>query len=97
FAKVNPRKPNLTYSLKANFEESGLLWGILKEKNRNAQNGNFFNKYLKEFIKMDVDYVYTINHPKSAIAFRTFAGVGIPLSKSDTTLPFFKQYFGGGP
>ena len=29
--------------------------------------------------------------------FRLFAGVGIPLSKSDTTLPFFKQYFGGGP
>jgi len=96
-ATVNPRKPNLTNSLKANFEESGLLWGILKENNKNAQNGNFFNKYLKEFIKMDADYVYTINHPKSAIAFRTFAGVGIPLTKSDTTLPFFKQYFGGGP
>ena len=29
--------------------------------------------------------------------FRLFAGVGIPLSKADTTLPFFKQYFGGGP
>ena len=27
--------------------------------------------------------------------FRTFAGVGIA-SKKDTTLPFFKQYFGGG-
>ena len=97
FATVNPNKPNLTYNLKANFEESGLLWGILKERNKNSQDGNFFNKYLKEFIKMDVDYVYTINHPKSAIAFRTFAGVGIPLTKSDTTLPFFKQYFGGGP
>jgi len=96
-AKINPRKPNLTYSLKANFEESGLPWGWLKEKNKNAQTGNFFNKYLKEFIKMDWDYVFTINHPKSAIAFRTFAGVGIPLSKGDTTLPFFKQYFGGGP
>ncbi|HET7118281.1 MAG TPA: BamA/TamA family outer membrane protein, partial [Hanamia sp.] len=96
-AKINPRKPNLTYTLKANFEESGLPWGLLKEKNKNSQTGNFFNKYLKEFIKMDIDYVYTINHPKSAIAFRTFAGVGIPLSKSDTTLPFFKQYFGGGP
>ncbi|MEO6838764.1 MAG: BamA/TamA family outer membrane protein, partial [Ginsengibacter sp.] len=97
YAAVNPRKPNLTYSLKANFEESGLLWGILKERNKTPQNGNFFNNYLKEFVKMDFDYVYTINHPKSAIAFRAFAGVGIPLSKSDTTLPFFKQYFGGGP
>ncbi|HUZ60439.1 MAG TPA: BamA/TamA family outer membrane protein [Hanamia sp.] len=96
-AKANPRKPNLTNSLKINFEESGLLWDLLKEKNRSSLNGNFFNKYLKEFIKTDIDYVYTINHPKSAIAFRTFAGVGIPTSKSDTTLPFFKQYFGGGP
>ena len=97
FVKANARKPNLTYNLKANFEESGLLWGILKEKNKTVQDGNFFNKYLKEFVKMDVDYVYTINHAKSAIAFRAFAGVGIPLTKSDTTLPFFKQYFGGGP
>ena len=44
-----------------------------------------------------MEYTHTINHPKSAIAFRAFAGVGIPISKSDTTLPFFKQYFGGGP
>lgn len=96
-AKANPRNPKLVNNLKINFEESGLLWDLLKEKNKNSQNGNFFNKYLKEFIKVDIDYTYTINHPKSAEAFRLFAGVGIPLSKSDTTLPFFKQYFGGGP
>jgi len=96
-ARANPRKPKLVTNLKINFEESGLLWDLLKEKNKNSQTGNFFNQYLKEFIKTDVDYTYTINHPKSAIAFRAFAGVGIPLSKNDTTLPFFKQYFGGGP
>ena len=96
-ARTNLRKPNRNLNLKANFEESGLLWGILKEKNKTTLNGNFFNKYLKDFIKTDVEFIYTFNHPKSAIAFRTFAGVGIPLSKSDTTLPFFKQYFGGGP
>lgn len=96
-ARANPRKPKNITNVKANFEESGLLWGILKQGNRNSLNGNFFNKYLKEFIKADVEYTYTINHPKSAIAFRAFAGVGVPISKSDTTLPFFKQYFGGGP
>ncbi|MEO8821071.1 MAG: BamA/TamA family outer membrane protein, partial [Ginsengibacter sp.] len=96
-AKANLRNPKLVNNLKINFEESGLPWDLLKEKNKNSQNGNFFNKYLKEFIKVDIDYTYTINHPKSAEAFRLFAGVGIPLSKSDTTLPFFKQYFGGGP
>jgi hypothetical protein len=96
-AHVNPKNPKLITNVKVNVEESGLIWGILKQGNRNSQNGNFFNKYLKEFIKGDIEYTYTINHPKSAIAFRAFAGVGIPLSKSDTTLPFFKQYFGGGP
>jgi hypothetical protein len=96
-ARVNPRNPKLVTNLKVNFEESGLLWDLLKEKNKTSQDGNFFNKYLKEFIKTDVEYSYTINHPKSALAFRAFAGVGIPLSKADTTLPFFKQYFGGGP
>jgi outer membrane protein insertion porin family len=94
---VNAKNPKIVNALKANLEESGLLWGILKLKDKNSQNGNFFNKYLKEFIKLDVEFTHTINHPKSAIAFRAFGGVGIPLSKSDTTLPFFKQYFGGGP
>ncbi len=94
---VNPRHPNAVTNLKTNLEESGLLWGFLKEGKRSNTNGNFFNHYLKEFIKADVEYTYTINHSKSAWAFRLFAGVGIPLTKSDTTLPFFKQYFGGGP
>lgn len=93
----NQKNPNIVHTLKANIEESGLIWGVLKKGNRSAQTGNFFNKYLKEFIKMDAEYTYTIKHSKSAIVFRAFAGVGIPISKSDTTLPFFKQYFGGGP
>ena len=93
----NRRNPNILHTLKANIEESGLIWGVLKEGSRTAQTGNFFNKYLKEFIKMDAEYTYTIKHTKSAIVFRGFAGVGIPISKGDTTLPFFKQYFGGGP
>jgi outer membrane protein insertion porin family len=94
---TNAKKPNLVSNFKTNLEESGLIWRLLKKGNKNSQTGNFFNNYLKDFIKTDVDYTYTINHPKSAIVFRTFAGVGIPLTKSDTTLPFFKQYFGGGP
>ena len=94
---ANPKNPKLIRTIKANLEESGLPYGLLKRRDKNPQNGNFFNKYLKEFVKIDGEYTYTINHPKSAIAFRAFAGVGIPISKSDTTLPFFKQYFGGGP
>jgi hypothetical protein len=94
---ANRRNPQLVSTLKANLEESGLPYGLLKLKDKNTTNGNFFNKYLKQFVKLDVEYTYTINHAKSAIAFRAFGALGIPISKSDTTLPFFKQYFGGGP
>ncbi len=96
-AHVNPNNPKIISTLKANFEESGLPYGLLKMRNKNSRDGYFFNQYLREFIKGDIEYTYTINHPKSAIAFRAFAGVGIPISRNDTTLPFFKQYFGGGP
>lgn len=94
---VNPRHPQRGTAFKFNIEESGLLWGRLKDAISKNGNKNFLTNYLKQFIKTDVEYTYTISHPKSALAFRLFAGVGIPLSKSDTTLPFFKQYFGGGP
>lgn len=91
------RNPNTINKFRVNVEESGILWGFLKKGNRSSRSGNFFNKYLREFVKADVEFIHTINHPKSALLFRTFAGVGVPMSKSDTTLPFFKQYFGGGP
>lgn len=91
------KNPNVINKLQINVEESGLLWGLLKEGSRSSHSGNFFNKYLREFVKADLEYTRTYNHPKSAIVLRGFVGVGIPISKSDTTLPFFKQYFGGGP
>lgn len=94
---INPRYPQRQHTFKFNLEESGLLWGRLKSVLSNSGRDNFLTKYLKEFIKTSVEYTYTINHPKSAIVFRLFTGVGIPTSKADTTLPFFKQYFGGGP
>lgn len=74
--------------LRMNLEESGLTWGNLP----------IFKKYLRRFIKFDTEWKYTIKYPKTILAFRTFLGVGVPLLGSDTnrTLPFFKQYFGGG-
>lgn len=89
--------PNVINRLTVNVEESGLLWGFLKEKNKPAGTGNFFNKYLREFVKLSGEYVSTVNFPKSALALRGFLGIGVPVGKSDTTLPFFKQFFGGGP
>jgi outer membrane protein assembly factor BamA len=92
---VNPLHPKRQRSFKFNVEGSGLF--RLKDILGNAGKQNFITKYLKQFIKTDAEYTYTISHPKSAVVFRLFGGVGIPLSRADTTLPFFKQYFGGGP
>ncbi len=94
---VNPKHPTRQHSFKFNVEESGLLSGKLKSVLSSSGKQNFLTRFLKEFVKTDVEYNYTISHPKSAVVYRLFAGVGIPLTKADTTLPFFKQYFGGGP
>ena len=85
FNKVNSRHTNRQHSLKINVEESGMLWGRF----------GIFEKYLRQFVKADVEYTYSVSHPKTAFVFRIFGGIGIA-SKKDTTLPFFKQYFGGG-
>ncbi|MEO7308299.1 MAG: BamA/TamA family outer membrane protein [Ferruginibacter sp.] len=85
FNKLNPRNSNRQHSFKVNLEESGMIWGRF----------GFFKKYMKQFVKADAEYTYSVSRPKSAFVYRIFAGVGIP-SKKDTTLPFFKQYFGGG-
>jgi hypothetical protein len=83
--KVNPLHPNRQHSLKINVEESGMLWGRL----------GIFKQYMKQYVKTDVEYIYSLSRPKTAFVFRVFGGIGIA-SKKDTTLPFFKQYFGGG-
>jgi outer membrane protein assembly factor BamA len=74
--------------IKLNIEESGLTWGNL----------GVLKKYLRRYVKADVEYKYTVDYHKTALAFRLFGGVGVPLLGTDTnrTLPFFKQYVGGG-
>lgn len=69
-------------------EESGLTWGLLP----------LFQKYRRRYIKGDAEIKYNVKYNKNTIALRGFLGIGVPLLGSDTnrTLPFFKQYFGGG-
>lgn len=83
--KVNSTHPNRQHSFKINLEESGFPWATM----------GLFKKYLRQFVKTDVEYIYSASHPKTAFVFRLFGGIGIA-SRGDTTLPFFKQYFGGG-
>ena len=73
-------------TIKLNVEESGLTWGALLPA---------FKKYKRRYVRADAEYKYTVTYKESELAFRLFGGVGIAVG-SDTTLPFFKQYFSGG-
>jgi outer membrane protein insertion porin family len=78
------------HSIKINVEESGFPLFFIP-----LRKLDILPKYLRQYIKADVEYTHSRTFKKSALAFRFFGGVGIA-SKKDTTLPFFKQYFGGG-
>ncbi len=87
-----PRHPNRALTLRVNLEESGWFLGILPMKDFGS-----INKDLKNFAKIDAEAVYNIKKARSEIAYRGFVGIGVPIGSSDPTLPFFKQYYGGGP
>ena len=82
----NPTKLNRQRTFRWNIEESGLLLGRF----------GLFKKDLRQFIKTDVEYTFIEQKQKSARVFRAFAGVGMPIGRGDSSLPFFKQYFAGG-
>ncbi len=90
---INPKHLNRVNSFKVNLEESGALLYFAFPLDKL----DFLSKDLRKFLKLDIENTYTISNKKSSIAVRLFGGLGIPIGKKDTTLPFFKQYFGGGP
>lgn len=79
-------------NFKVRIEESGALFGFIKNLERN----NLFR-----FIKTDIEYKHLISYNRSALAFRGFFGYGYVYGKKgdqpETNLPFFKAYFAGGP
>jgi len=84
----HPNSLSRELAFRINAEESGLTWGLLP----------IVKKYKRRYIKADIEIKETIKYAKSSLALRGFIGLGVPLLGSDTnrTLPFFKQYFGGG-
>jgi outer membrane protein insertion porin family len=88
------KKKNL-HIFRFNGELSGILTPFIKKS-------KFLDTNLYRFIKVDGEYTNKITLAKSAIALRFFGGIGYefnstvnPLKKNN--LPFFKQYFSGGP
>lgn len=81
---------------RANLEGSPLIAGFFKS--------NFLDSHLYRFVKFDVEFARLIRYAKTSIALRFFAGVGVadPFNTTrnhlkEKNLPFFKQYFSGGP
>ena len=87
-------KGNKLNIFRANIEESGLLTGMIRN--------NFLDTQLYRFIKLDAEFAHLIRYNKSSLAFRVFAGAGYEFNSTRNpekrnNLPFFKQYFSGGP
>lgn len=103
-------KNNYTYA-KFGFETAGnTLWSFCKAFNRQQytiddtpeeEGGesfyyNIFGTRFAQYIKGDVEFHKGISlGEKHALAFRTFAGIGLPYGNYDV-IPFERRYFTGG-
>jgi len=84
------RKPNHTSFFRVGIEESGAIFGRFKKLSP------IFDKDLFEYIKVEIEYKHEIKQRNSSWAFRAIAGAGY-LYDDTTSMPFFKQFTGGGP
>lgn len=81
--------------VRMNFEASGLLTGLIKNK--------FIEDELYRFIKFDAEYAKLIKLTnRTGLVLRGFAGIGYEFESTPNPdkrfkLPFFKQYYSGGP
>jgi outer membrane protein assembly factor BamA len=87
-------KKNTTRLLTLSGEASGLIASLIPSK--------FLDSNLYRFVKLDVELRETHRIRRSAFAWRVFGGFGrgIPTNNLDSAnffLPFFRQYFAGGP
>jgi outer membrane protein assembly factor BamA len=81
---------------RGNFEGAPLLAAFIHTP--------FLDTQVYRFIKFDGEFAKLIRFPKTSFVFRFFAGIGIADPFGNTVnpdkknaLPFFKQYFSGGP
>lgn len=89
FAKIFDYKkaPGHNTHIKLNIEESGLTWGQALRLNSTD---------LFQYIRAEFTFTHYYKLFKSGFAYRMVAGVGFAFGE-DVTLPFYKQFFVGGP
>lgn len=84
------KHPNHSNFIRFGVEEAGSILGRIKSLRSN----------IYQYLKVDGEYRRRIAYGKTDLALRGFAGVGINYSDDANigkTLPFFKQFVGGGP
>lgn len=87
---THPKKPSV---LSANLELP-FLAGLIHSK--------FLDTQLYKFMKVNAEYTQQFKRKNSSFVIRAFAGIGYAFNSTvnvekKNALPFFKQYFGGGP
>lgn len=86
----NSRFPGTNY-LRFATEEAGGLLGLIKS----------LNNQIYQYFRIEGEYIKHYDFRNTQFAFRAFAGAGFNYapqsSKFPNTLPFFKQFIGGGP
>lgn len=96
--RFNSANPRIFNYLKLYGEESGLILGEVLKKQ--TASGKPLGQ-LYRFMKLSADFRHYVTHPKSMWAYRFFAGYGIGFQtesrQGDISLPFFRQFFAGGP
>ncbi|HVG16833.1 MAG TPA: BamA/TamA family outer membrane protein [Chitinophagaceae bacterium] len=87
---------NIKTLKRVNLEGSGFLAGFIK-------NNDFLDSNLYRFLKLDAEFRQARRNRtgKKEFAWRAFAGVGYEFASNhlryDRYMPFFRQYYGGGP
>ena len=87
---ISQRNSNNSNYYRFGVEEAGALFGLIP-----GLNGKIYR-----YIKFETEYRHSMKYKKSELAYRAYAGYGYNYGKDSvygTTLPFYKQFSGGGP
>lgn len=99
FNNQDIRKSRDFYFFRLNTEVSGnLLYAYSKAVKSEKVDGSYeiFEIPFSQYFKVDFDFrYYDIVDKTNTIAYRLFAGIGVPYGNSQS-LPFEKMYFSGG-
>ena len=92
---ITNEKEKVKKIFRINAELSGFPASLIKKN-------DFLDTNLYRFIKVDAEMIRKISFRKSALVLRLFTGVGYEFNSTANpikrnNLPFFKQYFAGGP